>query len=112
MVGQSEYVVNGGLTFATDGGFSATALYNVVGRRILEAGTGGLPDAYEEARHLVDVALQIPLGRQFGAEARREEPARFALPAHPGRRAAAALEARPLDRLRLHLAALTLETRL
>jgi len=66
MVGQSEYVVNGGLTFATDGGLSATALYNVVGPRILEAGTGGLPDAYEEARHLVDVALQIPLGRQLG----------------------------------------------
>jgi len=68
MVGQSEYVVNGGLTFAADGGFSATALYNVVGRRILEAGTGGLPDAFEEARHLVDVALQIPLGRQFGVK--------------------------------------------
>jgi hypothetical protein len=68
MVGQSEYVVNGGLTFATDGGFSATALYNVVGRRILEAGTGGLPDAFEEERHLVDVALQIPLARQFGVK--------------------------------------------
>jgi hypothetical protein len=68
MVGQSEYVVNGGLSFATDGGFSATALYNVVGRRILEAGTGGLPDSFEEARHLVDVALQIPLGRQLGVK--------------------------------------------
>ncbi len=68
MVGQAEYVVNGGVTFAADGGFSTTALYNVVGRRILEAGTGGLPDAYEEARHLVDVAVQIPLGRQFGVK--------------------------------------------
>jgi hypothetical protein len=66
MVGQSNYVVNGGLAFASDGGFSATGLYNVVGRRILEAGTGGLPDAYEEARHLVDVAVQIPVGRQLG----------------------------------------------
>jgi hypothetical protein len=66
MVGQSNYVVNGGLTFASDGGFSATALYNVVGRRILEAGTGGLPDAYEEARHLLDVAVQVPVGRQLG----------------------------------------------
>jgi hypothetical protein len=68
MVGQSEYVVNGGLTFATDGGFSSTALYNVVGRRILEAGTGGLPDAYEEARHLIDVALQIPVGQHLGVK--------------------------------------------
>ena len=68
MVGQSQYVVNGGLTFATDGGFSATALYNVVGRRILEAGTGGLPDAYEEARHLIDAAVHVPLGRHLGVK--------------------------------------------
>jgi TonB-dependent receptor len=68
MVGQSQYVVNGGVTFTTDGGFSATGLYNVVGRRILEAGTGGLPDAYEEARHLIDAAVQVPLGRHLGVK--------------------------------------------
>jgi hypothetical protein len=39
-----------------------------VGRRILEAGTGGLPDAYEEARHLIDVALQIPVGQHLGVK--------------------------------------------
>jgi hypothetical protein len=61
MVGQSEYVVNTGLGYQSDGGFSATVLYNVAGRRILEAGAGGLPDAYEEPRNLVDVAVEIPL---------------------------------------------------
>lgn len=63
MVGQSRYVVNGGITFAPNGGgFNLTALYNVAGRRILEAGAGGLPDAYEEARHLVDVSMSLPIG--------------------------------------------------
>jgi len=60
MVGQSEYVVNAGLGYAhPKGAFDATALYNVSGRRILEAGTAELPDAYEEARHLFDVAVRF-----------------------------------------------------
>lgn len=61
MVGQAGYVVNAGLEFATPGGLSLTALYNVVGRRVFEAGISPLPDAYEEARHLVDVAVRVPL---------------------------------------------------
>jgi TonB-dependent receptor len=69
MVGQSEYVANGGLSWSTWGGaLSATALYNVVGRRIIEAGVGGLPDAYEEARHLVDFSIQFPILRNLGAK--------------------------------------------
>ncbi|HSB54483.1 MAG TPA: hypothetical protein VLD58_09005, partial [Gemmatimonadales bacterium] len=43
------------------GRWSATALYNVVGRRIAEAGVLPQPDTYEEARHLVDVSLQFPV---------------------------------------------------
>jgi TonB-dependent receptor len=61
MVGQSEYVVNGGLTYASLGGFTATALYNVVGRRIVEAGALPFPDAYEQARHIVDFSMQVPV---------------------------------------------------
>jgi outer membrane receptor protein involved in Fe transport len=61
MVGQSEYVVNGGLTYASQGGFTATALYNVVGRRIIEAGALPFPDAYEQARHIVDFSMQVPV---------------------------------------------------
>jgi TonB-dependent receptor len=64
MVGQAEYVVNGGLTYGNGGGFSATALYNVVGPRIVEAGARPFPDAYERARHVLDVSLQFPA---FGA---------------------------------------------
>jgi TonB-dependent receptor len=62
MVGQSGYVVNGGLEWLSpSGSWSATALYNVVGRRIAEAGVDPQPDAYEEARHLVDVSLRFPV---------------------------------------------------
>ena len=31
------------------------------GKRILEAGSGGLPDAYELPRHLLDLSLQLPV---------------------------------------------------
>ncbi|MEO6058153.1 MAG: TonB-dependent receptor [Gemmatimonadales bacterium] len=66
MVGQSEYVVNAGLGWASpSGNWNATALYNVAGRRIAEAGVAGLPDAFEEARHLVDVSLQFPVVSQM-----------------------------------------------
>ncbi|HKT59685.1 MAG TPA: TonB-dependent receptor [Gemmatimonadales bacterium] len=66
MVGQSEYVVNAGLGYGSESGdWSATLLYNVAGRRILEAGSGGLPDAYEEPRHLIDASLQIPVAQAF-----------------------------------------------
>ncbi len=62
MVGQAPWVFNTGLTWlGSDGRFSATLLYNVVGRRIVEAGANPLPDTYEEERHLVDVSLRVPV---------------------------------------------------
>ena len=61
MVGQAEYVVNAGLSYAAVSGLGATLLYNVVGPRITEAGTTALPDAYERARHVVDLSLRAPL---------------------------------------------------
>ena len=62
MAGQSEYVLNAGLTYAGDDGrWSATALYNVAGQRLVEAGISPLPDTYEQERHLVDFSMQFPL---------------------------------------------------
>ena len=62
MAGQSEYVVNAGLGYAADDGrWSGTVLYNVAGRRLVEAGISPLPDSYEQERHLVDFSLQFPL---------------------------------------------------
>ncbi|MCC7132388.1 MAG: outer membrane beta-barrel protein [Gemmatimonadales bacterium] len=62
MVGQSGYIINGGVNYLHPSGrFNLTALYNVAGRRIAEAGATGLPDTYEEARSLIDVTGQATL---------------------------------------------------
>lgn len=63
MVGQSAYVVNAGLDLDLSSGVVATLLYNGVGPRIVEAGVTPLPDTYEQARHLIDLSLQVPFGR-------------------------------------------------
>jgi outer membrane receptor protein involved in Fe transport len=70
MAGQSEYVVNAGLTYSNEGGeLTGTLLYNVTGRRIFEAGAGGLPDSYEEARHLIDLSLHFPIAGTLSGRA-------------------------------------------
>ncbi len=62
MVGQAPYVINGGLTYTSTGGaLSATMLYNVVGRRIVNSAEAPLPDVYEKARHLVDLSVRFPV---------------------------------------------------
>ncbi|MGH7675175.1 MAG: TonB-dependent receptor domain-containing protein [Gemmatimonadales bacterium] len=67
MVGQSPYVVNLGLAYTHPAGrLSTTLLYNVVGERIVEAGSLPRPDAYEHARHMVDFSLQAPVTGTVG----------------------------------------------
>lgn len=62
MVGQAPYVINAGLSYSSaGGGFSATALFNVVGRRISEAAVRGQPDAIEQPRHILDLAVRAGL---------------------------------------------------
>ena len=61
MLGQAPYVVNAGLSWNSENGWSATALYNIVGRRLAEGGSINLPDTYEEARNVIDVSLRVPL---------------------------------------------------
>ena len=67
MVGQSPYLINAGLLFAK-GLWAASLLYNVQGQRILEAGTGGIPDAYEKPRNMLDATVQIPIMRTLTAK--------------------------------------------
>ena len=43
-------------------------LYNVVGRRIVEVGTGGLDDIYEQPRHLIDVSASQDFLEHFQAK--------------------------------------------
>jgi TonB-dependent receptor len=63
MVGQAPYVVNAGLTYTSggSGAWSATALYNVIGPRITEAGEIPLPDVEERPRHVMDFSLRFPV---------------------------------------------------
>jgi hypothetical protein len=62
MVGQAPYVVNAGLSYeSSTGALSATALYNVVGRRITATGTKPTPDTYLEPRNVLDFSLRFPL---------------------------------------------------
>jgi TonB-dependent receptor len=69
MMGQAGYVVNAGLTYATPNGrLTATGLYNLVGRRIVEVGQQPLPDAYELPRHVVDMTVQTQLGARFAVK--------------------------------------------
>lgn len=69
MVGQAPYVVNTGLTYATaSGGLSATALYNVIGRRIFAASLLPLPSVYEEPRNILDFAVRFPLQKGVSAK--------------------------------------------
>jgi TonB-dependent receptor len=61
MVGQAPFVINAGLTWLSpEAAWSATVLYNVVGKRIIEAGATPLPDTYELERHVLDFSLQAP----------------------------------------------------
>ncbi len=82
MAGQSEYVVNAGLGYASDNGrWSATLLYNVAGPRLVEAGIFPLPDTYEQERHLADFSLQFPLAGavsgKLDAKNLLDEPVRY-----------------------------------
>ncbi len=62
MVGQSPYVVNTGISYAhRESGVSATALYNLSGRRITSAAEAPLPSVYEQSRHALDLSLRFPL---------------------------------------------------
>ncbi len=62
MVGQSPYVVNLGLGYTAAGSdLSATLLYNVQGRRIVSTAELPLPNVYEEARHVLDLSLRLPV---------------------------------------------------
>jgi len=63
MVGQAPFVVNTGVTWADPfGGVSTTLLYNVVGKRIVNARASGtqVDDITDRPRHLVDLSLRFP----------------------------------------------------
>ena len=70
MVGQAPFVINTGLTYSSlrGGRLSATALYNVIGRRIFAASLLPLPSVYEEPRHVLDLSLRFPITRRMSGK--------------------------------------------
>ncbi len=80
MQGQSPYLINTGLFYQLPRyGFSASLLYNRIGKRITEVGNtdateGGsvdndFPDTYELARNTIDVNLSRKLGNHWEVKA-------------------------------------------
>ena len=62
MVGQSPYVLNGGITWSHPSkDASATILFNRVGERIVDAGELPLPDVVEQPRSVLDVSFRLPI---------------------------------------------------
>jgi TonB-dependent receptor len=64
---QAPYVLNIALDY-THEGTSARILYNVVGPRIVDIGTGGLDDSYEQPRHMVDLTASQDFLDHFQAK--------------------------------------------
>lgn len=66
--GQSDYVVNLGLTYIeASNGLSFTILFNQIGRRISEYGNAQYADIYENPRPLVDGQISIPFKETKGS---------------------------------------------
>ncbi|MBN1772992.1 MAG: TonB-dependent receptor, partial [Deltaproteobacteria bacterium] len=64
--GQSPYVINVGLDFQQpDWGTRIRLMYNVLGARIDQVGAMGLPDVYEDPRHLLDLTAEQELPEGF-----------------------------------------------
>ncbi|MEZ4362711.1 MAG: TonB-dependent receptor [Kofleriaceae bacterium] len=61
--GQSPYVANLGVAYASHVGTRVDVLYNSFGRRIEEVGTGGAGDVYEEPFHRLDFTVSQDVGR-------------------------------------------------
>ncbi len=66
MMGQSPYIINGGVYYQDDSlGLQISALYNVIGPRIAIVGIPGNPEVYEMERHMIDISVTKNVGEHF-----------------------------------------------
>lgn len=64
--GQSPYIINLNIAFDSDrSGTHGTILYNVFGPRISDVSMGGVPDVYEQPRHMIDATLSQRIWRRL-----------------------------------------------
>ena len=65
LVQAAPYVVNVAFDYENGHGTQFRILYNVSGPRVSSVGTEGLPDAYVQPRHIVDLTASQALGEHF-----------------------------------------------
>lgn len=66
MMGQSPYVVNAGLYYQNDSlGLQISAMYNIIGPRVVIAGIPDVPEVYEMSRSVLDLSITKTLKKGF-----------------------------------------------
>lgn len=69
--GQSPYIINAGLYYQNNKGLMISALYNVIGKRIVAVGRPSpnewedIPNVYEMPRNVFDLTLSKTIGERF-----------------------------------------------
>jgi TonB-dependent receptor len=70
MVGQSPYIINGGLYYDNDStGWQITVLYNRIGPRVTIVGIPDIPEVYEMSRDMLDIAITKSFKNGFSIRA-------------------------------------------
>jgi hypothetical protein len=66
MMGQSPYIINGGIFYQNDSlDLSISAMYNVIGERVVVVGVPGVPEVWEMPRNLIDLTVSKGIGKHF-----------------------------------------------
>ncbi|NOQ92065.1 MAG: TonB-dependent receptor plug domain-containing protein, partial [Flavobacteriaceae bacterium] len=61
--GQSPYLINFGLNYASDNGWQTNLYYNVQGKTLEVVGSGAVPDAYTMPFHSLDLIINKSFGK-------------------------------------------------
>ncbi|HMT28575.1 MAG TPA: TonB-dependent receptor, partial [Bacteroidia bacterium] len=70
MMGQSPFIVNGGLFFSNvEKKFQVAAIYNIIGKRLFAVGTYGTPDIYYMPRNQIDLTISKGIGKYLEIKA-------------------------------------------
>ena len=66
--GQSPYLINAGIQYNGEKGFGISVVVNRIGRRIINVGTAGYPDIYENPRTQLDAQISKKFGKNLEAK--------------------------------------------
>jgi len=61
--GQSPYLINFGLNYASENGWQTNLYYNVQGKTLEVVGSGSVPDAYAMPFHSLDFIINKSFGK-------------------------------------------------